>query len=159
MGSSPINLTTSDEMESTYYDLFDNHSSPAGQHRHEIRVVAFAALLSALPVVLCRRIAVTAEHRRDPCRRHGLQRHRLLWQRNPYPNLDKLAAGGLRFTQFYNTARCCPTRGTLLTGLYSHQAGVGHMTEDRGEDGYRGDSTTAASRSPKCCGPPGTARR
>src|SRR6188508_1095317 len=54
------------------------------------------------------------------------------------PNLDKLAAGGLRFTQFYNTARCCPTRASLLTGLYPHQAGVGHMTEDRGRDGYRG---------------------
>jgi arylsulfatase len=57
----------------------------------------------------------------------------------PTPNLDKLAAGGLRFTQFYNTARCCPTRASLLTGLYSHQVGMGHMTEDRGEDGYRGD--------------------
>src|ERR1700740_2338333 len=48
------------------------------------------------------------------------------------PNLDALAAGGLRFTQFYNTARCCPTRASLLTGLYPHQAGVGHMT-DRAE--------------------------
>src|SRR5688572_31244343 len=48
------------------------------------------------------------------------------------PNLDLLAAGGLRFTQFYNTARCCPTRGSLLTGLYPHQAGVGYMT-DRAE--------------------------
>jgi arylsulfatase len=55
------------------------------------------------------------------------------------PHLDKLAAGGLRFTQFYNTARCCPTRAALLTGLYPHQAGVGHMMEDRGHDGYRGD--------------------
>ncbi len=54
------------------------------------------------------------------------------------PNLDSLAAKGLRFTQFYNTARCCPTRASLLTGLYPHQAGVGHMTEDRGRDGYRG---------------------
>ncbi len=43
------------------------------------------------------------------------------------PNLDRLAAGGLRFTQFYNAARCCPTRAALLTGLYPHQAGVGHM--------------------------------
>src|SRR6185437_10764431 len=60
----------------------------------------------------------------------------------PTPNLDKLAAGGLRFTQFYNTARCCPTRAALLTGLYSHQAGVGHMTDDRGFDGYRGDLNT-----------------
>ena len=57
----------------------------------------------------------------------------------PTPNLDKLAANGLRFTQFYNTARCCPTRAALMTGLYSHQAGVGHMTQDKGEDGYRGD--------------------
>ncbi len=55
------------------------------------------------------------------------------------PNLDQLAANGLRFTQFYNTARCCPTRACLLTGLYPHQAGVGHMMEDRGYDGYRGD--------------------
>jgi arylsulfatase len=54
------------------------------------------------------------------------------------PNLDALAKGGLRFTQFYNTARCCPTRASLLTGLYPHQAGVGHMMADRGFDGYRG---------------------
>jgi arylsulfatase A-like enzyme len=44
------------------------------------------------------------------------------------PTLDRLAAGGLRFSQFYNTARCCPTRASLLTGLYPHQAGMGHMT-------------------------------
>src|ERR1700709_2013207 len=44
------------------------------------------------------------------------------------PNLDSLASGGLRFTEFYNTARCCPSRASLLTGLYPHQAGVGHMT-------------------------------
>ena len=55
------------------------------------------------------------------------------------PNLDGLAAHGLRFTQFYNTARCCPTRASLLTGLYPHQAGVGHMTEDRGQEGYQGE--------------------
>lgn len=57
----------------------------------------------------------------------------------PTPNLDRLAGNGLRFTQFYNTARCCPTRASLLTGLYPHQAGVGHMTNDGGQDGYRGD--------------------
>ncbi|MGH7221845.1 MAG: sulfatase-like hydrolase/transferase, partial [Gemmataceae bacterium] len=39
----------------------------------------------------------------------------------PTPNLDALAKNGLRFTQFYNTARCCPTRASLLTGLYPHQ--------------------------------------
>jgi arylsulfatase len=54
------------------------------------------------------------------------------------PVLDGLAAGGLRFTQFYNTARCCPTRASLLTGLHPHQAGMGHMTADGGRDGYRG---------------------
>ena len=54
------------------------------------------------------------------------------------PNLDALAQGGVRFTQFYNTARCCPTRASLLTGLHPHQAGVGHMMEDRGIEGYRG---------------------
>jgi arylsulfatase len=56
----------------------------------------------------------------------------------PTPNLDALAANGLRFTQFYNTARCCPTRAALLTGLYPHQTGVGHMTDDDGQPGYRG---------------------
>lgn len=55
------------------------------------------------------------------------------------PNLDALAADGLRFTQFYNTARCCPTRASLLTGLYSHQAGMGAMISDSGVDGCRGD--------------------
>lgn len=55
------------------------------------------------------------------------------------PNLDGLAKGGLRFTQFYNTGRCCPTRACLLSGLYPHQAGVGWMMTDRGFDGYRGD--------------------
>src|SRR2546426_1007569 len=56
----------------------------------------------------------------------------------PTPNLDRLAANGLRFTQFYNTGRCCPTRACVLTGLYPHQTGVGHMTEDDGLPGYRG---------------------
>ncbi|MDR0871204.1 MAG: arylsulfatase [Planctomycetaceae bacterium] len=57
------------------------------------------------------------------------------------PNLDTLAAGGIRFTQFYNTARCCPTRASLLTGLHPHQAGMGHMTGagHRGLPGYAGD--------------------
>ena len=54
------------------------------------------------------------------------------------PNIDRLAREGVRMTQFYNCARCCPTRASLLTGLYPHQAGVGHMMEDRGSEGYRG---------------------
>ncbi len=56
----------------------------------------------------------------------------------PTPNLDALAKGGLRFTEFYNTGRCCPTRASLLTGLYQHQAGIGHMNEDDGLPGYVG---------------------
>jgi len=54
------------------------------------------------------------------------------------PNLDRLAYHGLRFTQFYNTARCCPTRAALMTGLYQHQAGIGHMVGDYGLPSYRG---------------------
>ncbi|MFM1877987.1 MAG: Arylsulfatase [Bacteroidota bacterium] len=55
------------------------------------------------------------------------------------PNLDSLAQNGLRFTQFYNTGRCCPTRASLLTGLYPHQTGVGYMMDDQQEVGYRGN--------------------
>ena len=54
----------------------------------------------------------------------------------PTPNLDKLASTGVRFTQFYNNARCCPSRASLLSGLYSHQAGIGHMMG--GPDKYIG---------------------
>jgi len=54
------------------------------------------------------------------------------------PNIDKLAAGGVRFTHFYNGARCCPTRASLLTGLYAHQAGVGHMVNNLGIPPYQG---------------------
>jgi len=43
------------------------------------------------------------------------------------PNLDRLAKNGLRYRQFYNSARSCPTRGSLMTGLYPHQAGTGWM--------------------------------
>lgn len=54
------------------------------------------------------------------------------------PNIDALSRRGARFTQFYNCARCCPTRASLLTGLYPHEAGVGHMTTDLRIAGYRG---------------------
>jgi arylsulfatase len=66
------------------------------------------------------------------------------------PVLDKLAANGLRFSQFYNTGRCCPSRAALLTGVYPHQAGMGHMSRDRGIPSYSGtilpDVPTLAER-------------
>lgn len=56
------------------------------------------------------------------------------------PNIDKLAANGVRLQQFYNTGRCCPTRASLLTGLYPHNTGMGYMTGyDQKVPGYRGD--------------------
>ena len=56
------------------------------------------------------------------------------------PNLDKLASNGLVFNQFYNTGRCCPTRASLLTGLYAHKSGLGWMTaSNQGKPGYQGE--------------------
>ena len=56
------------------------------------------------------------------------------------PNIDRLAANGLAFTKFYNTSRCSPSRASLLTGLYPHQAGMGHLsTENYKEAGYTDD--------------------
>src|SRR5438105_13530162 len=55
------------------------------------------------------------------------------------PNLDSLAKEGVRFTQFYNTARCCPSRASLLSGLYAHQAGMGHMVNPKPFPAYAGD--------------------
>ncbi len=55
------------------------------------------------------------------------------------PTLDRLASSGIRFTQFYNTSRCCPTRASLLSGMYPHQAGIGLMTGDNKLPGYRGE--------------------
>ncbi|MDR2473268.1 MAG: arylsulfatase [Tannerella sp.] len=57
------------------------------------------------------------------------------------PNLDRLANNGLRFSRFYNCSRSCPTRASLLTGLYPHQAGIGRMTFNAGQPGYRGTMT------------------
>jgi arylsulfatase A-like enzyme len=47
----------------------------------------------------------------------------------PTPNIDALAAGGLKFTTFYNTPKCSPSRASLLTGTYPHQAGLGHLEQ------------------------------
>ena len=64
------------------------------------------------------------------------------------PNLDGLAQDGVLMTAMYNCARCCPTRASLLTGLYPHSAGVGHMGANLGTPAYQGflrnDSATIA---------------
>jgi len=54
------------------------------------------------------------------------------------PNLDALGKSGIKMTQFYNASRCCPTRASLMTGLYQHQAGVGDMVNTRKEPAYEG---------------------
>jgi arylsulfatase len=64
------------------------------------------------------------------------------------PNIDRLATNGALLTAMYNCARCCPTRASLLTGLYPHSAGIGHMGTDLGTPAYQGflrnDSATIA---------------
>lgn len=57
------------------------------------------------------------------------------------PNLDFLANEGVRFKQFYNTSRCCPSRAALLTGQYNHTAGIGEMTTQTDQPGYQGHLT------------------
>lgn len=66
----------------------------------------------------------------------------------PTPHLDRLAQQGVRMEQFYTTARCSPSRASLLTGLHPHQTGIGILTADDSPAGYRGtigdDCTTLA---------------
>ena len=54
------------------------------------------------------------------------------------PHIDRLASGGVRFSQFYNTARCSPSRASMLTGLHPHQTGIGILTKDDRPHGYPG---------------------
>jgi arylsulfatase A-like enzyme len=74
------------------------------------------------------------------------------------PNLDRLAAEGTSFRQFYNAARCCPTRASLLTGLYPHEAGMGGMVVNRPGpatgpyQGYLNDSCTTLAEALKPAG-------
>ena len=71
------------------------------------------------------------------------------------PTLDKLAANGIRFTQFYNSARCCPSRAGIHTGLYPHQAGIGMMdnrTERRGYEGHLTDRCVTMAQVLKSAG-------
>ena len=75
------------------------------------------------------------------------------------PNLDGLAEEGLRFTQFYNAARCCPTRAALLTGIYPHEAGMGGMVkssrihiENRAYRGYLNENCVTLAEVLKVAG-------
>lgn len=54
----------------------------------------------------------------------------------PTPHLDALAKDGVRVTNFHNTARCCPSRASILTGMHPQQAGMGYM--DKGVPGLPG---------------------
>jgi arylsulfatase len=54
------------------------------------------------------------------------------------PNIDALANNGVVLSAMYNCARCCPTRASLLTGLYPHKAGIGHMGTNLGTPAYQG---------------------
>ena len=79
--------------------------------------------------------AAEAQRRGGSRGRYGLFGHRLLRQRDSHP--EPQPADGLRFTQFYNTPRCSPTRAALLTGLYPHQAGMGWL-DDKAESRSQG---------------------
>jgi arylsulfatase A-like enzyme len=59
------------------------------------------------------------------------------------PNLDRLAVEGVRFANFHVNPMCSPTRASLLTGLNSHNVGVGHVSQDDpGFPGYSGELAT-----------------
>lgn len=67
------------------------------------------------------------------------------------PNIDKLAHGGVRFSQFYNSGRCCPTRATLLTGLHPHETGIGWMTQPPGSNRGAGEPPAYRGHLNKAC--------
>lgn len=62
------------------------------------------------------------------------------------PNLDKLAARGMRVNQFYINPRCCPSRASTMTGLYSQQASMGMMTADHGRYPYPEDAGVLSAK-------------
>ncbi len=71
------------------------------------------------------------------------------------PNLDRLAANGLRFTQFYNAGRCWPTRAALMTGRYPHQAGHAMIYGEKAPPGYQGTSRERGLMIPEVLAPLG----
>ena len=71
------------------------------------------------------------------------------------PHLDALAKGGLRYTQFYNTGRCWPTRASLLTGYYPHQVGHAMKYGPKAPPAYQGTNREQAQMIPEFLGPAG----
>jgi arylsulfatase A-like enzyme len=74
------------------------------------------------------------------------------------PNLDRLATRGMRMSQFYNNPRCCPSRASIMTGLYSQQAHMGNMVVDHGRypfaeyDGILAENTITIAEALKTAG-------
>src|SRR5215213_5933010 len=67
------------------------------------------------------------------------------------PNMDRLASGGLQYTNFHTTAMCSPTRASLMTGRNHHAAGLGIVTEfATGYPATPGGSRSAQRRWPRC---------
>ena len=73
------------------------------------------------------------------------------------PNIDRLAREGVRLTQFYNTARCSPSRASLMTGLHPHQVDIGILNFDDTPDGYPGDLAEECVTVPEALGAAGYA--
>ena len=75
------------------------------------------------------------------------------------PNIDRLAADGVRFTNFHVNPMCSPTRASLLTGLNAHAAGMGHIAQDDpGFPGYRAEIASNVARPPRSSAAPATRR-
>lgn len=61
------------------------------------------------------------------------------------PVLDQLGRSGVRLSSFYNSARCSPSRASLLTGLHPHQTGIGVLTRRDEPAGYAGNLADACT--------------
>jgi len=109
--------------------------------REFLKILGFTSLVSAMKPFECS-VFGSSRHRPNVllilCDDMGYSNLGCFGSDIHTPNLDALAANGLRMTQFYNAARCCPTRASLLTGLYPHQAGVGSMVKNLGTPEYQG---------------------
>lgn len=64
------------------------------------------------------------------------------------PNIDRLASAGVRFTQLYSSARCCPSRAALLTGQHPHRVGMGNMVGGQAREEYPGFTGRLSANAP-----------